>query len=163
MDIGSREGLILHIRAKYERISAIVNREQAKIHREPHNNEAVRNRRARFNMTHEGHIAALLNSYDGPGTDRTEGPRHDNDHVDIAQIRIAPTNDELKCRLEPFLPGNFHAAPHPLEAGTMDRLLDIQFRLLREELTYVSLLLLPVCLCLILHQGSPSHCGATSS
>jgi hypothetical protein len=133
-DAGTREVSLDYIRTKYERILAIVNREQAKIHREPRS-EGFTKRRP--HLTHEGHIAALFNSYDGPGVEREEGPRHDNDFSDYAQIRIAPTSDELKSRLEPFLPGNFFEAPHPLPAGTMERLLDVQFRLLREELTYV--------------------------
>jgi hypothetical protein len=59
------------------------------------------------------------------------------DFVDIASIRVAPTSQELSCRLEGFLPANLYDAPHPLPAGSMERLLDIQFRLLREELTCV--------------------------
>lgn len=73
--------------------------------------------------------------YEGPGALRPLGPRHDNDFSEIQDIRIAPTHDELISRLPPFLPGNFHAAPHHLPAEGVARLLDIQFRLLREELT----------------------------
>jgi hypothetical protein len=135
-DAGSREVLLSSMQNKYDRIVSIVNREQAKLVREPRSSEILKNRRP--HLTHEGHVAALFNSYEGPGAERQEGPRHDNDFTDHEQIRIVPTSDELKCRLDPFLPGNFYEAPHPLPAGSMERLLDVQFRLLREELKYVA-------------------------
>ncbi|KAI6157793.1 hypothetical protein BKA82DRAFT_4061548 [Pisolithus tinctorius] len=83
----------------------------------------------------EGLVAALRGSYDPPGELRQEGPRHDNDHTDIYDIRIAPTHEELMCPIEPFLPATLYDAPHPASADSMERLLDVQFRLLREELT----------------------------
>ncbi|KAI0369710.1 P-loop containing nucleoside triphosphate hydrolase protein [Pilatotrama ljubarskyi] len=83
----------------------------------------------------EGILAALHNAYQGPGTLRPEGPRHDNDFINIGDIQIAPTHDELTSPLQPFLPANLYGAPHPLPAESMEQLLDIQFRLLREELT----------------------------
>ena len=89
---------------------------------------------------HIGILAALENDYEGPGTERPTGPRHDNDFVDIDYIRIAPTDDELRCRIPPFLPANIPNAPHPFASDSMKRLLDIQFRLLREELMYVYIL-----------------------
>lgn len=85
-------------------------------------------------ISEEGDIAALHNAYEGPGSLRPEGPRHDNDFVDINDIRIAPTHNELISRISPYLPANIHAAPHPYSPESMERLLDIQFRLLREEL-----------------------------
>jgi hypothetical protein len=132
-DAGSREVLLSAMRIKYDRILSIVNREQAKMYHEPKSGVILKNRRP--HLTHEGHVAALFNSYEGPGAERQEGARHDNDFTDYEQIRIAPTSEELQCRLDPFMPGNFYEAPHPLPAGTMERLLDVQFRLLREELT----------------------------
>ncbi|QRV82744.1 Zinc finger, NF-X1-type [Ceratobasidium sp. AG-Ba] len=72
--------------------------------------------------------------FDGPGELRDKGPRHDNDHVSIEDIRIAPTHQELMCEDDPYLPPNFPKAPHFLEQKSVERLLDIQFRLLREEL-----------------------------
>ena len=76
--------------------------------------------------------------YSGPGELREEGPRHDNDFVNIQDIKVAPTDNELLCRLRPFLPANIPNAPHPLPANSMSRLMDIQFRLLREELLSVA-------------------------
>lgn len=87
--------------------------------------------------TDEGTLAALHTTYVAPGELREEGPRHDNDYVDIEGIRIAPTHEELVCRLPPFLPANIYGAPHPLPSESPERLLDTQFRLLREELTCV--------------------------
>lgn len=72
--------------------------------------------------------------YVGPGAERPEGPRHDNDHVDISDISIAPTHDELTTTTPPYLPYNVPGAPHTYPSNSMQRLLDIHFRLLREEL-----------------------------
>ncbi|KAG9085801.1 hypothetical protein FRC07_013296, partial [Ceratobasidium sp. 392] len=76
-----------------------------------------------------------ISDYDGPGELRDKGPRHDNDHVLIENIRIAPTHEELMCEDDPYLPPNFPGAPHFHPQQSVERLLDIQFRLLREELT----------------------------
>ncbi|KAF8316395.1 hypothetical protein DL93DRAFT_2193459 [Clavulina sp. PMI_390] len=82
--------------------------------------------------------AALVDNlrltYVGPGVERPGGPRHDNDHVDIHDIKIAPTEDELNCVDPPYLPYNVCGAPHSYPPNSMQRLLDIHFRLLREEL-----------------------------
>ena len=77
----------------------------------------------------------LKQTYDPPGFLRPEGPRHDNDYVFIANIRICPTNRELMCRLPPYLPTTVPGAPHHFPEGSIERHLDIQFRLLREDLT----------------------------
>jgi hypothetical protein len=74
-------------------------------------------------------------SYDPPGTLRDGGlPRHDNDFTDICDIRIAPTREELFCALPPYLPVFLPMAPHHLPESSIERHLDIQFRLLREEM-----------------------------
>ncbi|CAE6506724.1 unnamed protein product, partial [Rhizoctonia solani] len=84
----------------------------------------------------EGLIANLQRILDneGPGHLCKEGPRHDNDHDKIRNISVAPTPDELLCDEDPYLPGNFFEAPHHLEPRSVQRLFDIQFRLLREEM-----------------------------
>ena len=79
----------------------------------------------------------LEQTYDPPGHLRPEGPRHDNDFMNIAEIRICPTSEELTCQLPPYLPVTVPGAPHHLPAGSMERHLDTQFRLLREDLTWV--------------------------
>ncbi|KAH8981146.1 hypothetical protein EDB92DRAFT_2055683 [Lactarius akahatsu] len=83
----------------------------------------------------EALTSRLEQAYDPPGTLRVGGePRHDNDSADIRNIRIAPTNEELLCPLPPYLPVFLPSAPHHLPENSMERHLDIQFRLLREEL-----------------------------
>lgn len=80
-------------------------------------------------------LTRLEQTYDPPGHLRPEGQRHDNDFANIVEIRICPTNDELMCPVPPHLPVTVPGAPHHLPAGSMERHLDIQFRLLREDLT----------------------------
>ncbi|KAI9445914.1 hypothetical protein H4582DRAFT_1804702, partial [Lactarius indigo] len=82
----------------------------------------------------EALTSRLEQTYDPPGTLRGGEPRHDNDFTDIRNIRIAPTNDELLCPLPPYLPVFLPSAPHHLPENSMERHLDIQFRLLREEM-----------------------------
>ncbi|RIA98473.1 hypothetical protein C1645_870713 [Glomus cerebriforme] len=59
--------------------------------------------------------------------------RHDNDFEEISKISIIPTEDEILCNRRPFLPSPLPDAPHFLLDGAA-RLLDIQFRLLREDM-----------------------------
>jgi len=80
-------------------------------------------------------LMRLEQTYDPPGHLRPEGPRHDNDFANIVQIRICPTSEELMCPIPPYLPVTVPGAPHHLPAGSMERHLDAQFRLLREDLT----------------------------
>ncbi|KAJ6625897.1 P-loop containing nucleoside triphosphate hydrolase protein [Mycena sp. CBHHK59/15] len=129
----ARDQIIGHLRAKVNRVVAIIAREERKLDRAKQQHAAPSLRH--IDTSHEGVVAALNITYEGAGALRPLGPRHDNDSSDIADIRIAPTHEELICRLPPFLPGNFRDAPHHLPAESMERLLDIQFRLLREELT----------------------------
>jgi hypothetical protein len=58
-----------------------------------------------------------------------EDTRHNNDFTDIRDIRIAPTHDELLCPIPPYLPVFLPVAPHHLPENSMQRHLDIQFRL----------------------------------
>jgi hypothetical protein len=69
---------------------------------------------------------------DPPGELSNSGPRHDNDSARIAKISILPTKDEVLCLRDPYLPINDIAAPHFLDGAA--RLLDINFRLLREDM-----------------------------
>jgi hypothetical protein len=131
--VNTRDQIIQHLRLKVEQLVSIVSRERARVVQLPSAGNAASNVDA-----DEGILAALHNSYVGPGALRSEGPRHDNDHVDIDDIRIAPTHQELICHVPPFLPSTLHGAPHPSPPESAERLLDIQYRLLREELTYVT-------------------------
>lgn len=72
--------------------------------------------------------------HDGPGHLSVDGPRHDNDHADIGNIRILPTTDEILSRRSPYMPYKDFHLPHFLEAG-QPRLLDTLFRQLRYDST----------------------------
>ena len=71
---------------------------------------------------------------DGPGYLSSHGPRHDNDHVDIKDIRILPTTDEILSRRLPYMPKKDPYTHHHLPCG-QQRLLDIHFRHLRYDST----------------------------
>ena len=108
--------------------------------------EKIRRRVPRGSITarqmQEALTSRLEQTYDPPGT------RHDNDFTDIRDIRIAPTNEELLCPLQPYLPVFLPSAPHHLPENSMERHLDIQFRLLREEMTCATVSVLrPSSLC----------------
>jgi hypothetical protein len=100
--------------------------------------------------------SSLELSRDLPGTLRKGGlPRHNNDFADIRDIRIAPTHEELFCAVLPYLPAFLPMAPHYLPEGSMERHLDIQFRLLREEMMFVANPYLPLHALTSLLQSSP--------
>ncbi|RGB37023.1 P-loop containing nucleoside triphosphate hydrolase protein [Rhizophagus diaphanus] len=72
-------------------------------------------------------------TYDPPGELSKYGRRHDNDFIDISEISIIPTKEEILCERLPFLPSTRRNSSHFLPDGAA-RLLDTQFRLLREDL-----------------------------
>ena len=130
----ARDHITGYLKNKIERLVNIVDREQTKLEKAARQTRNVPH--PRLDVNHEGILSALHITYDGPGElSRLGVPRHDNDFVYIEDIRIAPTYEELVSTATPFLPANLHGAPHPHPDGTMQRFLDIQFRLLREELT----------------------------
>lgn len=131
------ELIIASIKEKIDRLAAIVDREEQKLFKAEKKEEKAK---LNANYPSEALVAVLHSSYEGPGDLRSEGPRHDNDFEDINKIQIIPTNDELMNHLPPFLPATLYSAPHPAPSGSMQRLLDIQFRLLREELLSVSVI-----------------------
>lgn len=69
---------------------------------------------------------------DGPGVLSKYGPRHDNDYVDIQDIKILPTTDEILSARVQYMPRKDEHVTHRLPLGAA-RLLDIQFRQLRYE------------------------------
>ncbi|RIA86082.1 hypothetical protein C1645_780424 [Glomus cerebriforme] len=71
--------------------------------------------------------------YDPPGELSKDGPRHDNDFLEISKISIIPTKDEILASREPSLPSFMLDHPDSLPDG-IARLLDMQFRLLREDM-----------------------------
>lgn len=70
--------------------------------------------------------------HDGPGVLSNHGPRHDNDYVEIQDIKILPTTDEILSTRPPYVPKKDENATHHLPLGQA-RLLDIHFRQLRYE------------------------------
>jgi hypothetical protein len=119
------------LRDQIGRVVTIVDREQVAYERQHAVRRPLINSDSSANI---GVMAYLDTGYSGAGHEREGGPRHDNDFTNINDIRIAPTHQELICPHPPFLPANIPNAPHHLPADSMERLLDIQFRLLREEL-----------------------------
>ncbi|KAG8985372.1 hypothetical protein FRB90_004755, partial [Tulasnella sp. 427] len=108
-----------------ERSEATIRRAQDKPQRAARMDPATRQR---------GLLLQMEVTFQPPGNLREAGPRHDNDHASIKDIRVVPPHSELACTTETYLPGNIAGAPHHLPAESMERLLDVQFRLLREEL-----------------------------
>ncbi|KAF9358252.1 hypothetical protein BGX34_008995 [Mortierella sp. NVP85] len=88
-------------------------------------------RPSRKRGTNMVHLAMI---YDPPGHLSEKGQRHDNDHADIHNIKILPTQEEITCSRPPFLPSNGIAeARYFLQQGWR-RQLDIHFRLYREDM-----------------------------
>ncbi|EUC58484.1 NFX1-type zinc finger protein, partial [Rhizoctonia solani AG-3 Rhs1AP] len=129
-----RDFIIENLRRDKEHILHLVRRGQTVV---------VINREAQssYKPPNDANLALLAElervfEYDGPGDHSEIGrPRHDNDHTEIEMIQVIPTRDELLCEADPYLPGNFYEAPHYHDPGSVERLLDIQYRLLREEFT----------------------------
>lgn len=136
-DASTRRLVLSQLREEITRLVSIAHRESE------HGRKVVRPATQAGGMTAEqrrqARIMQLKYAYDPPGELREGGWRHDNDFADIAQIRVAPTHEELLCPQQPYLPVFLPDAPHHLPADSMERHLDIQFRLLREELMYVLL------------------------
>ncbi|GBC01063.1 hypothetical protein RclHR1_04050006 [Rhizophagus clarus] len=98
-------------------------------------NLRTKNLNVKFDRSYYKELARKVDAertYDPPGELSKYGKRHDNDFVEISQISIIPTNDEILCERPPFLP-SFRYSLHFLPDGAA-RLLDTQFRLLREDL-----------------------------
>lgn len=78
----------------------------------------------------KNHRPAFELGLDLPGTLSELGPRHDNDHANILDIKILPTTDEIQSSRLEYLPSSDPTKQHlPGLAGLLDR----QFRLLRED------------------------------
>lgn len=71
---------------------------------------------------------------DGPGQLSDAGPRHQNDYVNIQDISILPTVDEILSLRTPYVPKKDANEPHRLPIG-QSRLIDINFRQLRYDST----------------------------
>ncbi|KZF19706.1 P-loop containing nucleoside triphosphate hydrolase protein [Xylona heveae TC161] len=71
---------------------------------------------------------------DGPGFLSLSGARHNNDHINIQDIRILPTTDEILSGRPPFVPSKSHQISH-VEGDGQPKLVDALFRMLRYEST----------------------------
>ena len=67
---------------------------------------------------------------DGPGHISGDGPRHDNDHANIAHIKVLPTTDEILSLRRPYMPLKDYASH---VAGGVPKLTDLHFRHLRYD------------------------------
>ncbi|XXH00478.1 formate dehydrogenase (NAD+) [Hypoxylon texense] len=80
--------------------------------------------------TAPGARAEFVMKEDLPGLLSADGPRHDNDHADICNIRILPTYEEITSKRYEYLPTTDPSLFHtPGIRGRLDR----EFRLLRED------------------------------
>ncbi|KAF6831583.1 hypothetical protein CMUS01_07283 [Colletotrichum musicola] len=77
-----------------------------------------------------GAMAEFILSQDLPGSLSQRGRRHDNDHADIADIKLMPTVGEIMSYREEYLPT---ANPSQHHLPGLRGLLDRHFRLLRED------------------------------
>ncbi|KAJ2891191.1 hypothetical protein MKZ38_000767 [Zalerion maritima] len=59
--------------------------------------------------------------------------RHDNDYIDISQIRIFPTAEEIASQCPEFLPSIDFSSPHFL-VDPLKRYIDSNYRLLRHDI-----------------------------
>lgn len=84
-----------------------------------------------FNAAQSFPIPDFQLKVDLPGEHSMKGPRHKNDHASIERIKILPTTDEFRSTRSDFLPAKAKGFQHH-EDGVY-RLLDSQFRLLRED------------------------------
>ena len=124
-----REHTISVLRKDLQRLRAIILRKTAIIHRWQPPSTPLHSMQG----TRAGLQLMLLANYVPPGHLCPNGPRHNNDHADIRDITIEPSEEELISTIPPYLPANIPEAPHHLCTDSMERLLDIQSRLLREE------------------------------
>jgi hypothetical protein len=65
-----------------------------------------------------------------PGALSHNGPRHDNDHANVADIQILPTTQEIASSRQEYLP---FLGSNQTHLSGLPGLLDRQFRLLRED------------------------------
>lgn len=75
-------------------------------------------------------VATVPTDNDGPGELSRHGPRHDNDHADIKDIRLLPTWEELNSERPPYLP---RVDPSTWHEKGLAGLIARSYRLLREE------------------------------
>lgn len=122
----TRDAIVAHLRAKITVLTQIVCQQEAtrpdEITEDEHEGDENED-------DDEKSIAQ------GSGAGAIFGQRHDNDYADVKNIQIIPTKEEvISNAIAPYLPANTSEASHHLPAESAARLLDVQFRLLREDL-----------------------------
>ncbi|RKO89498.1 hypothetical protein BDK51DRAFT_27943, partial [Blyttiomyces helicus] len=122
------------IRVEMSRLKSVFN-DGRRAHEAAAFPDIERARRLKQQQNHAGHGFMIwdLQEFDPPGSLSDSGPRHNNDFAEIGDIEIVPTMEEILAVRSPFMPGNAFEAPHHLDPGPA-RHLDIQFRLLREDM-----------------------------
>ncbi|WVQ96520.1 hypothetical protein IAU59_003625 [Kwoniella sp. CBS 9459] len=128
-DLATRQSIVSEAEKAIHRLRQIVDRCQGRVTQRP--TQIVR--AIDEKKKQQWQLDRLQEIYAPAGSLHPAGPRHDNDHTDIRSIQSLPTHVELICNVPPFLPANSPSAPHHFEPGTMDRQLDVLFRLLREN------------------------------
>ncbi|KAL3446759.1 hypothetical protein BJX65DRAFT_318478 [Aspergillus insuetus] len=78
-------------------------------------------------------LPGMSEPVDFPGVLSQFGARHDNDYALIEDIRILPTLSEIYSQRNDFLPTRDHKSSNAHHQEGILRLLDSQFRLLRED------------------------------
>ena len=81
-------------------------------------------------VSNVGTKPTFATSRDLPGQLSDDGPRHDNDHASIRDIKIMPTLEEISASRNEYLPG---LDPGEWHIEGLPGLLDRQFRLVRED------------------------------
>lgn len=99
---------------------------------------------------------AATSGHDFPGKLSPSGPRHDNDHQSIVNIRLLPTVGEILATRLPYVPLYDSSSWH---VSGFKGLLDRQFRLLREDnlgliRKAVGAYLQPGCTSSLMYQGN---------
>lgn len=99
---------------------------------------------------------AAIPGHDFPGKLSPDGPRHDNDHQSIMNIRLLPTVAEILADRLPYVPLYDSSSWH---VSGFKGLLDRQFRLLREDALglirkAVGACLQPGCTSSLIYQGN---------
>lgn len=65
--------------------------------------------------------------------------RHDNDHINIQDISIAPTQQEVLSQVAPYLPPNQPGTVMHLEQGSQEAHKDLHFRFAAHLLAQTSM------------------------
>ncbi|RIA89999.1 hypothetical protein C1645_805971 [Glomus cerebriforme] len=134
-DLNTREYFFMILDKEMETMNKMLNNGRNNLIFEQQNPNA-KELNSKLTQLHYKELARKVDAkrtYDPPGELSKNGKRHDNDFIEISEISIIPTREEILCDRLPFLPSSLPDAPHFLPDGVR-RLLDTQFRLVREDM-----------------------------